>query len=78
MEDKKCGGKTEIYLGQSREGRVRHQKTESKTIRTDQKRKKKTKKKRIRQGFIRTKQHILSSLLSLSIPPFLFSIYQVL
>lgn len=78
MEDKKCGGKTEIYLGQSREGRVRHQKTESKTIRTDQKRKKKRKKKRIRQGFIRTKQHILSSLLSLSIPPFLFSIYQVL
>lgn len=77
MEDKKCGGKTEIYLGQSREGRVRHQKTESKTIRTDQKRKK-NEKKRIRQGFIRTKQHILSSLLSLSIPPFLFSIYQVL
>lgn len=45
MEDKKCGGKTEIYLGQSREGRVRHQKTESKTIRTVQKRKKKRKKK---------------------------------
>lgn len=77
MEDKKCGGKTEIYLGQYREGRVRHQKTESKMIRTDQKRKK-NEKKRIRQGFIRTKQHILSSLLSLSIPPFLFSIYQVL
>lgn len=78
MEDKKCGGKTEIYLGQSREGRVRHQKTESKTIRTDQKRKKKRKKKNSSRIYSDKTAHTFISSVTLYSSFFIFNISSAL